>query len=48
MNKKDILLASACAIVIGGCIVKTVKAVKKYKQLKEEESANETMVYENE
>jgi hypothetical protein len=46
MNKKDILLASACVIVIGGCVVKVTKAIKRYKQL-QEETNNEEMVYEN-
>lgn len=45
MNKKDILLGSACAIVIGGCVAKAIKAVKKYKQL-EEDITNEEMAYE--
>lgn len=46
MNKKDILLTSACIIVIGGCVVKVTKAIKRYKQL-QEETHDEEMVYEN-
>ena len=42
MNKKDILLSSACIVVIGGCIAKAIKAVKNYEQL-EEDITNEEM-----
>lgn len=47
MNKKDILLTSACLIVIGGCAIKTAKAIKRYQQL-QEDIKNEEMAYENE
>ena len=47
MNKKDALLIGACFIVIGGCTIKAVKAIKRYQQL-QEDIKHEEMAYENE
>lgn len=46
MNKKDVLIASICLAIIGGCTIKTVQLIKKRKQ--QEVIADEEMVYENE
>lgn len=46
MNKKDILLTGACLIVIGGCVIKAAKAIKRYQQL-QEDIKNEEMAHEN-
>lgn len=46
MNKKDVLLTGACLIVIGGCALKAVKAVKRYRQL-QEDAKDAEMAHEN-
>lgn len=46
MNKKDILIASICFTIIGGCTIKAIQLIKKHKQ--QEVIEDEEMVYENE
>lgn len=47
MNKNDTLVKGAVAIIVGGCVVRAIQAIKKPK-LKEEEDIIEIDVSEDE
>lgn len=47
MNKNDTLAKGAVAIIVGGCVIKAIQVIRKYK-LKEEEDVVEIGVNEDE